>query len=245
MLPSMKTNTITSCAALIGLAICLASVGCTTSTTGPTASNSGITWASTGGKKLKRANLLFVQNARGVRFNKGQMTLTGVQPVTIAFSDRPERLAGHMPTSKLVPLWSEGRDSFVKDPPNATLSVLGDKKISSVVVELRNPRLAEGNLTYDVQVLEGSPPEHAGAASLFIDVIGMPLTPMSYAGAARRAYPGGAYYAGGYYGPTVVHYGSYNTGGYGYASGYQGTAAWSGGAGYAQGARGTTVAWRR
>lgn len=225
----MKTYTFRVYAALIGIAICVANAGCSTSTTQATASNSDITWASTGGKKLKSADLLFVQNARGVRFNKDQMTLTGVQPVTIAFSDRPERLAGHMPTSKLIPLWSEGRDSFLKDPPNATLSVLGEKKVSSMVVELRNPQLAGGDLTYDVQILEGSPPEHGGTASLFIDVIGMPLTPMSYAGAARRAYRGGAYYAGGSYGPTVVHYGGYG----------------GGSSGYVQGWRGNTVAWHR
>jgi hypothetical protein len=241
----MKTCKIRIFAPLIGIAICVVTAGCSTSTTQATTSNSDITWASTGGKKLKSADLLFVQNARGVRFNKDQMTLTGVQPVTVAFSDRPERLAGHMPTSKLIPLWSEGRDSFLKDPPNATLSVLGDKKVSSVVVELRNPRLAGGDLTYDVQILEGSPPDHGGATSLFIDVIGMPLTPMSYAGAARRAYRGGAYYAGGYNGPAVVNYGGYGGGGYGYASGARGTAAWGGGSGYAQGWRGNTVAWRR
>jgi hypothetical protein len=239
----MKTDTNRTYAALISIAICVVTAGCSTATTSTTASNSDITWASTGGKKLKSADLLFVQNARGVRFNKDQMTLTGVQPVTIAFSDRPERLAGHMPTSKLIPLWSQGHDSFLKDPPNATLSVLGDKKVSSVVVELRNPRLAGGDLTYDVQILEGSPPEHGGAASLFIDIIGMPLTPMSYAGAARRAYRGGAYYAGGYYGPSVVHYGGY--GGGGYASGPRGTAAWGGGSGSATGWRGNTVSWHR
>lgn len=241
----MKANFAIGGAALIGLVASLGPIGCATSSSGTSASNSGITWASTGGKKLKSADLLFVQNSRGVRFHKGQMTLTGVQPITIAFSDRPERLAGHMPTSKLIPMWSEGNDSFLKDPPNATLSVLGDKKISSVVVELRNPRLAAGDLTYDVQILEGSPPEHAGAASLFIDIIGMPLTPMSYAGVARRNFAQGAYYAGGYYGPAVVHYGGYGGGGVGYASGPRGTAAWGGGVGYAQGWRGNSVAWHR
>lgn len=233
----MKTNLRPSVAILIGLAACFAVAGCSTSTSGTPASDSGITWASRGNKTLKKADLLFVQNARAVRFRDGQMTLAGVQPTTIAFSDRPERLAGHMPTRKLIPMWSEGHDSFLKDPPNATLSVLGDKKVTSVVVELRNPRLAGSDLTYDVQILEGSPPQHAGAASLFIDIIGMPLTPMSYAGVARRDFARGAYYAGGYYGPTVVHYGgvAVRGGGYGYARGPRGGVAWGGGA----------VAWHR
>jgi hypothetical protein len=181
--------------------------------------------------------LLFVQNARGVRFKDGKMTLQKVDPVTIAFADRPERFAGHMPTKNFVPMWSEGRNSFLKDPPNATLSVFDDKNVSSVVMVLRNPQMSGNNLTFDVQLLEGAPPEHGGAASLFIDVIGMPLTPYSYAGAARR-YSRGAYCAGGSYGPTVVHYG-----GAGYAGGYRGAAAWGGGSGVAYGSRGGSASW--
>jgi hypothetical protein len=191
-----------------------------------TSSNSAGITAADGGELPKKADLLFVQNARSVGFAKNRMTLHGVNPTTIAFADRPVRFAGHMPTSHFVPMWSQGKDSFLKDPPNATLSVMGSGKVSSVVVVLRNPHYAGGDLSYDVQVLEGTPPAHGGAASLFIDVIGMPRTPVSYAGAARRtvrtpyvgahpAYIGGAtavHYGcttvvgGPVYGPTVVHH---------------------------------------
>jgi len=37
-------------------------------------------------------------------------------------------------------------------------------------------------------------PAKGGAASLFIDIIGMPLTPLSYAGVARRSYRRAFYY---------------------------------------------------
>jgi len=37
-----------------------------------------------------------------------------------------------------------------------------------------------------VKVLQGTMPASGGPASLFIDIIGMPLTPLSYAGVARR-----------------------------------------------------------
>jgi hypothetical protein len=215
---------------------------CVTSTTGATTSNPAITGTVAGGKIPKNVDLLFVQNARRVSFGKGTMTLHGVAPVTIAFSDRPERFAGHMLTSRFVPMWSAGKDSFLKDPPNATVSVLDGKTITSLVLVLRNPKLSSGNLTYEVQILEGAPPEHAGEASLFIDVIGMPLTPYSYAGAARRSFARGAYYAGGSYGPTVVHYGGYG-GSYGYARGYRGTASWGGGSGSAEGYRGGSASW--
>lgn len=37
-----------------------------------------------------------------------------------------------------------------------------------------------------MKVLQGEMPAKGGLASVFIDIIGMPLTPVSYAGAARR-----------------------------------------------------------
>jgi hypothetical protein len=43
-------------------------------------------------------------------------------------------------------------------------------------------------MTYDVTVTQGNLPAKVDGASLFIDIIGMPLTPLSYAGVARRTY---------------------------------------------------------
>jgi hypothetical protein len=43
-------------------------------------------------------------------------------------------------------------------------------------------------LSYDVRVLQGEMPVKGEAASLFIDLIGTPLTPRSYAGATRRTW---------------------------------------------------------
>src|SRR5580765_8717825 len=71
----------------------------------------------------QKVQFLFVQNAKDVSFENGTMTLHGVNPVTVCFADRPERIAGHMPTYKIVPMWKQGADSFAADPPNATLSV--------------------------------------------------------------------------------------------------------------------------
>lgn len=136
----------------------------------------------------KSADFLFVQNARGIVYADGRLTLKGVSPATVMFADRPVRLATHMATAKFVPFWSEGKDSFLKDPPNATLAFLEDQGLEDAVVELRDPVLAGDDLSYQVKILEGKIPGNAGLASLFIDVIGMPLTPYSYAGAARRAW---------------------------------------------------------
>ena len=146
-----------------------------------------ITWTASG-KQSKNVDVLFVQNAKNMSFNQGKLVLREVNPVTVCFTDRPARMAGHMQTSKFVPLWSQGKDSFLKDNPNATLSVFGGDNVSDLVVELSNPQLSGNDLTYDARILEGTPPANGGACALFIDIIGMPATPMSYAGVARRAW---------------------------------------------------------
>jgi hypothetical protein len=134
------------------------------------------------------ADFLFVQNAKSVAFADGKLTLEGVSPATVMFADRPERIAGHMATARFVPFWSEGKDSFLADPPNATLSFLEDESLADAVVELQDPVLSGDDLSYRVKVLEGEIPASAGLASLFIDIIGMPLTPLSFAGARRRVW---------------------------------------------------------
>ena len=40
--------------------------------------------------------------------------------------------------------------------------------------------------TYDIKLLDGDIPDFSGRASLFIDPVGMPLTPVSVAGVSRR-----------------------------------------------------------
>ena len=142
----------------------------------------------------KQADFLFVQNAQSIHYADGKLTLKGVSPTTIMFSDRPERIAGHMATARFVPFWSKGKDSFLADPPNATLSIVNEDKVNDVVVVLRDPELKGDELSYHVRVLEGEMPAKGGPVSLFIDIIGMPLTPLSYAGAARRDYRRAFYY---------------------------------------------------
>ena len=136
------------------------------------------------------AQLLFVQNAQGfeVAADGRTLTLKGLSPTTLFFSDRPVRIAGHYLTAEYLQFWKAGPDSFLKDPPNATLSVFetGKDELSDVVVTLRNPRLAGNNLSYDITVISGTLPKTSGPASLFIDIIGLPFTPLSFAGVARR-----------------------------------------------------------
>lgn len=136
------------------------------------------------------ADFLFVQTANAMTFDKAtsKLTLEGVGATTLFFSDRPERIAGNMDTAAFIPFWSKGADSFLSDPPNADLSILEGSELKQAVVVLQNPELNGNNLTYTVKVVGGEMPEKGSEISVFIDIIGMPLTPLSYAGVARRGY---------------------------------------------------------
>src|SRR5205085_12596168 len=132
--------------------------------------------------KVDMVPSLFVMNARGGTLQGQTLTLSGVSPTSIVFADRPVRAAGHLPTEALLDEWSSG--DFAKDPPNATVSVLSKDGATAhdVVVELRSPHLEGDKLTFDVRVLEGDLAGADGPASVFVDIIGLPFTPLSFAG---------------------------------------------------------------
>ncbi len=152
---------------------------------------------------------LFVLNSRGATLQGGKLTLTGVSPNSIVFADRPVRSAGHELTAHILEEWSPANthaDSFAKDPPNATVSVFmkAGTGVRDAVVVLKNPVADGDRVTFDVDVLEGDLTGADGPASIFIDIIGRPATPRSFAGAARRGAYRGAYYRGVPYGAAAV-----------------------------------------
>jgi hypothetical protein len=63
----------------------------------------------------------------------------------------------------------EDENSFEVNPPNADLSIYENGEFHEVVVVLTNPVLADGDLTYTVEILEGELLESGGATTLFID----------------------------------------------------------------------------
>ena len=141
---------------------------------------------------------LIVMNSGGATLQGDKLTLTGVATNSIIFADRPVRSAGHALTAHLIEEWNAGKDSFAKDPPNATVSVFtkDGSGVRDAVVVLKNPRLEGDRLAFDVQVLEGDLTGGDGPASVFIDIIGLPFTPLSFAGVARRTADRSAMYAG-------------------------------------------------
>jgi hypothetical protein len=145
--------------------------------------------------KSKIVPTLMVQSAKQFTYDNGKLKLSGVSPTTVVFSDRPERRAGAVPTESFIADWSQGKDSFEKVPPNADFSTFDEKGVKNAVVELRNPVMEGDALTYDVRVLKGELPAKGGESAMFIDIIGMPWTPMSFAGVARRSARRAAYWS--------------------------------------------------
>ena len=130
---------------------------------------------------------MFVQLAGGVTSTDGTLSLDRIAASTLFFSDRPERVVGHMTTKQFLDQWGEGPDSFEADPPNAVLSFAdASGEMEDAVVILRSPSLEGDSLRYSIEVLDGTVPQAAGACTLFIDPLGRPLSPVSVAGRRRR-----------------------------------------------------------
>ena len=94
-----------------------------------------------GSHQTKMVPSLAVLNSGGASLEGGKLTMTGIAPNSIIFADRPVRAAGHVLTADFIKQWDEGNDSFAKDPPNATISVLNKdgSAIEDAVVVLKRP----------------------------------------------------------------------------------------------------------
>jgi hypothetical protein len=70
--------------------------------------------------------------------------------------------------------WTEGKDNFGEDPPNATLSVYepGQSENTTVVIEIMQPEVDGKDITYRYTLINGDMPAAGANAALFIDWIG-------------------------------------------------------------------------
>jgi hypothetical protein len=194
----------TACTVLIGLGLFFPPGGARSQTdTKPSPSHAGAV-------KTEMVPSLIVLNAGGAKLDGQVLTLDHVAPNAVVFADRPVRAAGHALTQHVLEEWATGDGTFASDPPNATVSVLGKNgdDVRDAVVELKNPRMTGDQLTFDVRVLEGGLTGGDGPAAVFIDIIGMPFTPLSFAGVARRTARRAAWYgaaAAPYYRPPAYY----------------------------------------
>ena len=123
--------------------------------------------------------LMFVQSAEDLKVDPAASTirLVKVSQQTLYFSDRPQRLAGHLQMGDYLKEWTAaaGKDNFGADPPNAALSVYepGQANNTLVVVKITNPVVDGADLVYGYKIIKGTMPAGGGATSLFIDWIGV------------------------------------------------------------------------
>lgn len=129
---------------------------------------------------------LFVQTSHSMRYADGILTLERLGPTALLFSDRPDRITGHIPSGEFIDSWDQGEDSFASNPPNAVVSIFQPDHVQDVVAVLSDPQYDGTDLSYQVEILDGEIPESGGETAVFIDVIGRPLSPVSVAGMNRR-----------------------------------------------------------
>jgi len=137
----------------------------------------------------QEVEMMYVQTAGASSCDGAILMLEHIAPATLYFSDRPERVVGHVGLEEFVGLWGEGENSFAVDPPNAVLAFLqpGGEVPEDVAVVLRDPQLDGATLTYSIEPLDDAPPLESGPCSLFIDPLGRPLSAGSVAGVHRRS----------------------------------------------------------
>lgn len=129
---------------------------------------------------------LFVQTGTSGSFDGKRLTLENVGP-TILFTDRPQRITGHMSTDHFVRQWGQGSDNFAEDPPNAAFSVYSKDGVETSVVEISDPRVTGSTLSYQVKVLDGTVPARFTQSSLFIDILGRGVMFLGGAAIGRSA----------------------------------------------------------
>ena len=93
-------------------------------------------------KTLEDIEALFAQTAREMTTDGDEVTFHGLSPATLYFSDRPQRVVGHLTTKQFVDEWGKGENSFADDPPNAVISFVetGDETPEDAIVILKDPR---------------------------------------------------------------------------------------------------------
>ncbi len=122
---------------------------------------------------------MFVQLAEDFQADTASSTLRlgDVSNQVVYFSDRPNRIAGHLTMKQYLAEWTAaaGEDNLSADNPNATLSVYeaGNPNNSIAILEIGNPHLDGADIVYSYKLLDGSIPASGGATALFIDKVGV------------------------------------------------------------------------
>ena len=82
---------------------------------------------------------MFVQQAAGMTRQGDTMSLVRVAASTLYFSNRPQRVVGHMTTEQFVGLWGEGTDSFQAGFLVSGLLLLGSSLLGFALPRAQGP----------------------------------------------------------------------------------------------------------
>ena len=98
---------------------------------------------------------LFVHDASGMEYDGESLRLKDANPNLIFFCDRPVRTAGHISREALLKLGTQGENSFVKNHPNAAISVFdSNNNIIQAVVEISSEPIIQGaDIIYPVKLI--------------------------------------------------------------------------------------------
>ena len=114
---------------------------------------------------------LFTQTAANATSNNGTLNIETQEDV-FAFTDRPDRLAGHLPFENFTMLWSHNNSTFAEDPPNAVLTWMSENgSMAYAEIILTDAKVDEdGFIEYDyIHETGDSIPSNLSDTSLFID----------------------------------------------------------------------------
>ena len=107
----------------------------------------------------KVVEFLFVQNARGVSLKDGSLTLKGVAPETLYFSDRPDRIVGRITTKEYVDRWAVRENWVMLAEQRASLAA--ETPAEEAEPSPSDTPEGDGNMLDRTLVLWGSAHPHA------------------------------------------------------------------------------------
>lgn len=124
------------------------------------------------------APTMYVQSARGMRFDGHRLVLLDLAPSTVYLTGQPAQIMGHLPTGMFLDRWYADAGSNPTRPAVAVLSLLEfeDRHSRDVHLEVALPRIAESGLVYEVTMPSSDIPATSGGCTLFIRPF---LTPVS------------------------------------------------------------------
>ncbi|MEX0385890.1 hypothetical protein [Spiribacter onubensis] len=119
-----------------------------------------------------RVEWLFVQSADGVELVDQTTLVVPLEREIFAFTDRPYRRHHYLNAHEFAALWSEGKDGFEADPPNAVMTWVVDGEVREAELELVDVAVADHGrvIVYGVDSEAGTTlPAEARQVSLFVD----------------------------------------------------------------------------